>query len=187
MKRNVPILLAALLFAGGCVTTPPPTPYEAWQSELNEGQALTIRAAVLVAEVYNATYDHTIKEFRENPDLVAPLRDKINEARQLYRKAKSWNLAAMPPPPRRATHKLPNHWVLLAPNIPVEIDYGYSGSAADKYFFGLKVVTLRGKNVLSWWSRTEPSWSDPFGSYVDGDRVNLDVSDLLIRLNIDRE
>ena len=67
MNRNAPILLAVCLLMGGCTTTPPPSAFEVWQSRLTEGQSLTIRAAVLAAEVFNETYDHTIKELKEDP------------------------------------------------------------------------------------------------------------------------
>ena len=187
MNRNAPILLAVCLLMGGCTTTPPPSAFEVWQSRLTEGQSLTIRAAVLAAEVFNETYDHTIKELKEDPALMAALRDKINEARRLYRKAKSWNLSAMPPRPEQPTRSAPSQWVLSAPNLPVEIDYEYAGSTSDKRFFGLKVVTLRGQTVMTWTEPTEPAWYKPFDSFVNGDRVDLDVPDLILGLKIDRE
>ena len=118
-NRNAPILFAVLLLTG-CATTPPPTAYEVWQSRLTEGQTLTMQAAVLAAEVFNEICDHTGKELAD-PDRMATLRDKINEARRLYRRAQSWGLSKMPSPPDQPTDQpacsFPNHWVLLSPGL----------------------------------------------------------------------
>ena len=186
MNRNAAIVLAALLFTGGCATTPAPSAYQIWQSRLTEGQLLTIRAAVLATEVFNATYDHTITELADT-NLVAELRAKINEARRLNRQAQSWNLSAIPPPPAEpSTSSFQNHWVLQERGLPVKIDYHYSGPSYEKYFYALKVITLRGKDVMSWTTGTEPVWYAPFGSFVSGDRVDLDVQDVIRIIKINR-
>jgi hypothetical protein len=187
MSRNAAIILAAFILTGGCATQPAPSAYEVWQSKLTEGQLLTIRSAVLAAEVFNATYDHTITELADT-NLVAELRAKINEARRLNRKAQSWNLSEIPPPPPEPpTISFQNHWVLLARGLPVKIDYHYSGPSYEKQFYALKVITLRGKDVMSWTAGTDPVWYNPFGTFVSGDHADLDVQDLIRIIKINRE
>ena len=189
MNRNATILLTVCLLTG-CATTPPPTAYETWRSRLTEGQELTLCAAVLAAEVFNETYDHTNKELAD-PNVVASLRDKINEARKLFRRAQSWNQSKMPAPPEQPTDRaecsFPNHWVLLAPGLPVKIDYAYAGPVYERGFFALKIVTLRGKSVMSWTNGTAPEWYKPFESFVTGDSVEFDIQNLIRRIKIDRE
>ena len=149
-----------------------------------------MQAAVLAAEVFNEICDHTGKELAD-PDRMATLRDKINEARRLYRRAQSWGLSKMPSPPDQPTDQpacsFPNHWVLLSPGLPVKIDYAYAGPIHERGFYALKVVTLRGKSVMSWTNGTMPEWYKPFESFVVGDSVDLDVPNLTRRIKIERE
>ena len=187
MKRNTLVVLMVFLLAG-CYTPsdsciPPRSPYEVWSSRLNEGQLLTIQAAVLAAEVFNESYDHTIKEMKESPALVESLRNKIYTARRLNRRAKSWELSKMPPPPEEPTSCYLGHWVLEAPGLPVRIDYAYTDSRDGKVFSALNVVTLRGVKVLSWMNRMSPTWDDPFVSYVNSDLAVLDADDLILHIS----
>lgn len=161
--------------------------FEAWQSQLTEEQLLTLKAAVLAAEIFNETYDHSIKEFNENPALINPLRDKVNLARRLYRKADSWSLTNMPVPPKQPNFTDENGWIVWVPGLPVRIHYINYGTSSDRGFDELKVVTLRNRLVMMWKQDSLPTWYDPFNTYVSGDSVNLDIRDLILRPTIDRE
>jgi len=161
--------------------------FEAWQSQLTEEQLLLLKAAVLAAEIFNGTYDHSIKEFNENPALIAPLRDKVNLARRLYRRADSWSLTNMPVPPTQPNLTDANDWIVWVPGLPVRIQYMHDGTSSDKEFYGLKVVTLRNMLVMKWRQGTQPTWYEPFDTFVAGDRVNLDIRDLILRPPIHRE
>jgi len=160
--------------------------FEAWQSHLTEEQLLSLKAAVLAAEIFNGTYDHSIKEFNENPALIAPLRDKVNLARRLYRKANGWSLRNMPLPPTQPNLTEANDRIVWVPGLPVRIQYMNAGTSSEE-FHGLKVVTLRNMVVMTWRQGFPPSWYDPFDSYVTGDSVDLDIQNLMLRPPIDRE
>jgi hypothetical protein len=161
--------------------------FEAWQAQLTEEQLLTLKAAVLAAEIFNGTYDHSIKEFNENPALIKPLRDKVNLARRLYRKADSWSLTNMPLPPQQPNFTDAKDWIVWVPGLPVRIQYMNNGDSSEKGFYGLKVVTLRNRLVMMWKQDSMPTWNDPFNTYVLGDSVNLDIGDLILHLPIHRE
>jgi hypothetical protein len=136
-------------------------------------------------EIFNGTYDHSIKQFNENPALIAPLRDKVNVARRLYRKANSWSLTNMPVPPTQPNLTEANDWIVWVPGLPIKIQYMNDGTSSE--FHGLKVVTLRNRVVMKWRQGYQPSWHDPFDTYVTGDSVDLETKDLMLRPSIDRE
>ena len=161
--------------------------FEAWQSQLTEEQLLSLKAAVLAAEIFNGTYDHSIKEFNENPGLIAPLTDKVNLARRLYRRAKSWSLTNMPVPPTQPDFTVANDCIVRVHGLPVRIQYMHDGTSSDKEFYGIKVVTLRDILIMKWRQGSQPTWYDPFDTYVNGDRVDLEIRDLILRPLIDRE
>ena len=161
--------------------------FEAWQSQLNEGQLLSLKAAVLAAEIFNGTYDHSIKEFNQKPSLIVPLRDKVNLARRLYRKANSWDLTNMPAPPPQPNDTRGRDWIVWVQGLPVRIQYINDGIFSDNEFYSLKVVTLRNIMVMKWRQGSQPTWYEPFDSYVTGDRVTLEIRDLILRPPIERE
>jgi len=161
--------------------------FEAWQSQLTEEQVLAFKAAVLAAEIFNGTYDHSIKEFNANPALIAPLRDKVNLARRLYRRANSWSLTNMPVPPAQPNLTAANNWIVWVPGLPIRIQYMGDDTSSAKEIYALKVVTLRNKLVMKWRRGSQPTWYEPFDSYVTGDSVNLEIRDLILRPPIERE
>jgi len=161
--------------------------FEEWQSQLTEDQLLVLKAAVLAAKIFNGTYDHSIKEFNENPALIAPLRDKVNLARRLYLKANSWSLTNMPVPPTQPNLTDAKDWIVWVPGLPVRIQYMNDDISSDKEFYGLNIVTLRNILVMKWKRGYQPIWYEPFATYVTGDSVNLEIQDLMLRPRIHRE
>ena len=93
----------------------------------------------------------------------------------------------MPVPPAQPNLTAANNWIVWVPGLPIRIQYMGDDTSSAKEIYALKVVTLRNKLVMKWRRGSQPTWYEPFDSYVTGDSVNLEIRDLILRPPIERE